>query len=136
MRLTCCLSVLYAFAPQMNKRQSLPMIRANLSYTFGLYFCVYLLLCASLRLLYLRVTQILYSMHVLCFIFVHDIQFLLLKFFLTCLTIQHSVWHLWLLQSPHCQIPETTLALFLGSPSFLNLRQKKLDESTLDSTVW
>ena len=28
---------------------------------------------------------------------------LLLKFLLTCSTIQHSVWHLWLLQSPRCQ---------------------------------
>ena len=69
-------------------------------------FCVYLLLFASLRLLYLRVTQILYSMH--AYLYMMFSLHLLLKFLLTRLTIQHSVWHLWLLQSPHCQIPEMT----------------------------
>ena len=127
MRLTCCLSVLYAFAPQMNKCQSLPMIRANLSYTFGLYFCVYLLLCASLRLLYLRVTQILYSMHVLCFIFVHDIQFLLLKFFLTCLKINNSTQRLASVATSISPLsdPRDDLSLVLRLAQLFELKTKK-----------
>ena len=36
--------------------------------------------------------------------------YLLLKFLLTCFNwIQHSVWQLWLLQSPHCQTQKTIL---------------------------
>ena len=59
------MSVLYAFAPQMSGYR----FRAydNLSFSFGLHFCVYLLLYAALRLLHLKVAEILYSMHVLCF---------------------------------------------------------------------
>ena len=81
-------------------------------------FCVYLLLYAGLRLLHLTVAQILYTI----ISYLYRI-YLLLKFLLTCFNwIQHSVWQLWLLQPPHCQIPETTdsqaytcVYLFLGS---------------------
>ena len=45
----------------------MPMIKANQSFSFGLHFCVYLLLYATLRLLHLKVAEILYSMPVLCF---------------------------------------------------------------------
>ena len=74
------------------------------------------------------------------FIFILSHQYLLFKFLLTCLTIQHSTW---LLRSPHFQIPETTnstvctcmylqplLGLFLAKKN-----KKKLDEFTLDQTV-
>ena len=43
------------------------MIKASLSFSFGLHFCVYLLLYAAVRLLHLKVAEILYSMCVLCF---------------------------------------------------------------------
>ena len=50
MRLRCCLSVLYAalyaFVPQNSKHPSLPMIRASLSCSFGLYV-VYISCCVS-----------------------------------------------------------------------------------------
>ena len=62
------------------------------------------LLYAGLRLLHLTVAQILYTI----ISYLYRI-YLLLKFLLTCFNwIQHSVWQLWLLQSPHCQIQETT----------------------------
>ena len=48
---------LYGFARQMSKHWSLTiyMIRANLSFSFRLHFCVFLLLYASLGLLHLKV---------------------------------------------------------------------------------
>ena len=50
----------------MSERWSLTIVKANLSFSFGLYF-VYtsIVLYAGLRLLHLTVAQILYTMHVL-----------------------------------------------------------------------
>ena len=73
------------------------------------------------------------------YVFITGYLFLLLKF-CHC----DSVWQLWLLQSPHCQISETTnypgytlrvLTALLGLPSFLNLGPK-LDESTLNCSEY
>ena len=56
---------------------------------------LYLLLCASLRLLCLRVAQILHSMHVVCFhVCNFSYQFTAQIFAEHVLTIQHSVCHL------------------------------------------
>jgi len=38
MSVKCCLSVLHAFSTQMSKRWSLTIVKANLSFSFGLYF--------------------------------------------------------------------------------------------------
>ena len=50
------------------------IIRANLSSFFGLHFCVYLLLYAGLRLVHLKVSQILYSSMYYVFIFIHTVK--------------------------------------------------------------
>ena len=56
-------------------------------------------------------------------------QYLLLKFLLTCWTIQHSAWQLWLLQSPHCQSQRQLIAytycLVRGLARLFELRTKK-----------
>ena len=101
----------------MNKRQSLLMIRGNLSCCFRLYFCVYLLSFASVRLLYLRVAQILYSMDVLCF---HN---LLLKFSLNMFKFNtafgiHSVATSIVRDDQFSTIHCVYLALFLDCPFF------------------
>ena len=72
-------------------------------------FCVYLLLYACLRLLHLTVAQILYTMHVLCFIFSYT-GYIYCSNFCSCFNWIQHVWQLWLLQAPHCQIQETTNA--------------------------
>ena len=53
----------------MSERLSLTMTKKGEPefFSFGLHFCVYLLLYACLRLLHLKVAEILYTMHVLCF---------------------------------------------------------------------
>ena len=75
------------------------MIRENPSSSFRLHFCVYLLLYAGLRLLHLKVVQILYTLHVLCFciytvyIYIYTAQIFTNLFY----WIHPSVWQLWLL---------------------------------------
>ena len=90
----------------MSEHWSLPMIRANLSFSFRLHFLCYTSSCMPSRLLHLKVPQILYSMHVL-FSYLYRI-FIFTAQILPLWQFQHSVWQLWLLQSPHCQISETT----------------------------
>ena len=66
----CFLSV----SPQISEHWSLPMIRAKLSCSFGIYFCVYHLLCACLRLLHPSIQLKSYTACIV-FIFMQDILF-------------------------------------------------------------
>ena len=52
-----------AFTPQINGHWCL---QAYWSSSFGLYFCVYLLLCASLRLLHLKMSRVYLALYSVC----------------------------------------------------------------------
>ena len=122
----------------------MPMIKANLSFSFGLHFCVYLLLYATLRLLHLKVAEILYSMHLLCFNIYTG--YLVTNIYLSNSANMFQQFNTafgscaWLLQSPHCLIPilqhkltfACTYSLVLGLARLFELQ---LDESTLDCVV-
>ena len=43
----CCLSVLYAFSPQMSERWSLTIVKANLSFPLCYILCMPLVVCQS-----------------------------------------------------------------------------------------
>ena len=47
MSLRCCLSVLCGFAPQMSEHCSLPMLRANLSFSFRITFLFIYIYCSN-----------------------------------------------------------------------------------------
>ena len=88
MCLRCCLTIL---ALQMSKRRSLPMIRG-----------LYLYLCIPLVVFLSEINASLYNYIVfsyLCMIFSHQFPAQNL------LTIQLSIWQLWLLQSPPLSEP-------------------------------
>ena len=56
----CCTKCFY---PQINGHWYLQAFRSS---SFGLYFCVYLLLCASLRLLHLKMSRVYLALYSVC----------------------------------------------------------------------
>ena len=103
------------------------------------FLCIPLVVCRSEIITSESIVQ---HAYVLCFHTYTGYLFYFSNF--ATVTIQHSIWQLWLLQSPHCQISETTIqdtlcvylhAALLGLPSFLNLGPK-LDESTLNCSEY
>ena len=106
-----------------------PMIKASLSFFFGLHFCVYLLLYAALRLLHLKVAGILYSMRVLCFniyagyLVTSQILANMFNNSTQHLAAVHGYFNLPVVWSQFSSISlhlRVLMALFLGSPGFLN----------------